>query len=105
MIFLNIAIPATSTLPVAQAAFATVVAAIRPLLGLGILATMLVVFKPLLAGMLRAALLLVHPRQNREQKEAARNLRNALTISRFAREFDESAPGMAAELRALAARG
>lgn len=104
MSFLNIAFPATSALPLAQVAVSSVIAAARPLLGLGILVTMLVVFKPLLIGMLRAALLLVSPRQTREQKSALRNLRSMLAIRRAANDMDCSSPSMAAELRALAAR-
>lgn len=103
MSFLNIAFPATSALPVAQVAVSTVIGAARPLLGLGILATMLLVFKPLLVGMLRAALLVIHPRQSREQKSALRNLRSMLVIRRTANDLDCSSPSMAAELRALAA--
>ena len=104
MSFLNIAFPATSALPVAQVAISTVIGAARPLLGLGILATMLIVFKPLLVGMLRAALLVIHPSQSREQKSAVRNLRSMLTIRRVANDMDCASPSMAAELRALAAR-
>ena len=105
MTFLNIAFPVASALPVSQMAISTVVGAARPLLGLGIVATMLVVFKPMLMGMLRAALLVISPRQSREEKTAGRNLRNMLTIRRIANDLDGTSPNMAAELRALAARG
>lgn len=105
MSFLNLTFPAVSALPVAQVAFSTIVGAARPLLGLGILATMFVVFKPLLAGLLRAALLLLQPKMTREQKTASRNLSNWLTIRRISNDFDSTSPSMAAELRALAARG
>ena len=102
---LTIALPATSALPVAQVALSSIIAAARPLLGIGILTTTLIVFKPLIVGMLRAALLLLHPKLSREEKTAKRNLRNILTIRRMANELDSSSPSMAAELRALAARG
>lgn len=102
---LTIAIPATSAMPMAQVAFSTIIASARPLLGIGILATMLIVFKPLIIGMLRAALLLLQPKLSREEKTAKRNLRNILTIRRIANDLDNSSPSMAAELRALAARG
>ncbi|MDO8179674.1 MAG: hypothetical protein Q7T62_15645 [Undibacterium sp.] len=105
MSFLNIAFPAASALPVAQIALSTIAGAARPLLGLGIVVTMLVVFKPLIVGMLRAALLLLQPRLTREQKSAKRNLRNILAIRRVANDLDSSSPSMAAELRALASRG
>lgn len=105
MSFLNIAFPVTSALPVAQVAISSIFAAARPLIGLGILASLLVVFKPLLTGMLHAALLIMHPRLTREQKTSGRNLRNALAIGRIANDFDSTSPSMAAELRALASRG
>lgn len=105
MSFLNLTLSATSALPVAQVALSTIAGAARPLLGLGILATMFIVFKPLLAGLLRAALLLIQPKLTREQKTASRNFRNLLTIRRISNDFDSTSPSMAAELRALAARG
>jgi hypothetical protein len=105
MSFLNIAFPAASALPVAQVAVTSIIAAARPLLGLGILVTVLIVFKPLIMGMLRAALLVFNPKMTRDQKTASRNLRNMLTIRRIANDLDYSSPNMAAELRALAARG
>lgn len=92
-------------MPVAEMAVSSVVGAARPLLGMGILATMLVVFKPLITGLLRAALLVISPRQTKDEKVASRNLRNMLAIHRVARDLDSSSPSMAAELRALASRG
>ena len=105
MSFLDIAISATSALPATQVVLNSIIAAARPLLGIGILATMLIVFKPLIVGMLRACLLLLQPKLSREEKTAKRNLRNILTIRRMANDLDSSSPSMAAELRALAARG
>jgi hypothetical protein len=84
-------------------AVTTVVGNARPLLGMGIAATSLVVFKPLLSGMLRAALLMLSPRQSKDEQLASRNLRNILAIKRAANDFDS--PSMNAELQALAARG
>ena len=105
MSFLSIAFPATSAISVAQTTFSVIVASARPLLGFGILATTLIVFKPLIGGLLRAALLLLQPKLTREEKTAKRNLRNILIIHRMANDVDRSSPSMAAELRALAARG
>jgi len=104
MNFLNIAFPASSALPVAEVAIATLIASARSLLGMGILVTMAIVFKPLLAGVLRAAKLAVFPNKTREQKSALRNLRNMLTVRRIANDLEHSSPNMAAELRALASR-
>jgi hypothetical protein len=105
MSFLNIAFPVASAMPMAEFALSSIIASARPLLGIGILTTLLVVFKPLIVGMLRAALLLLQPKLSREEKMAKRNLRNILTIRRMANDLDRSSPSMAAELRALAARG
>jgi hypothetical protein len=104
MTFLNIAFPATSALPVAEVAISALVAAARPLIGLSILTTMLLVFKPLITGMLRALKLAVFPNKTREEKSAMRNLR-MLAVRNIANELDSTSPNMAAELRALAARG
>lgn len=105
MTFLNLAFPLQSAVPVAEMAVSSVVGAARPLLGMGILATMLVVFKPLITGLLRAALLLISPRLTKDEKVASRNLRNLLAINNVARDLDSTSPSMAAELRALASRG
>lgn len=105
MSFLNLAFPAASAVSVAQVTFGAIIASARPLLGFGILATMLIVFKPIIVGFLRAGLLLLQPKLTRDEKTAKRNLRNILTIRRMANDLDRSSPSMAAELRALAARG
>jgi hypothetical protein len=102
MSFLDIA---TSALPVAQNIIDNVKHLAVPLLGLIILAAILIIFRPLITGMLRAVMLLLNPRLTREQKTASRNLRNMLTIRRIANDLDNSSPNMAAELRALASRG
>lgn len=102
MSFLDIA---TSALPVAQNIIDNVKHLAVPLLGLIILAVIMIIFRPLMIGMLRAVMMLLNPRLTREQKTASRNLRNTLTIRRIANDLDNSSPNMAAELRALASRG
>lgn len=92
-----------SALIPAEAAIASGLAVARPLLGLGLLAAVLVFFKPLLAGMLRAALLAFQPRTADEQ--ARRRLDDVTTLYRMARESESIHPALAAELRAIAARG
>lgn len=104
MSFLTIAIPAQGVAPAAEFALATLIANVRPLLGMGILATMLVVFKPLLLGVLRAATLIVHPRLTRAERVARRRAHDLADLSRAARELEDSCPAMSAELRALVAR-
>ena len=79
--------------------------AARSLIGLGIFVTLLMLFKPMIVGMLRAALLLVAPRKSLEQRQADNNMQSVLMLNRMARELDLSQPSLAAELRLLAARG
>lgn len=78
---------------------------VRPLLGIGLLATFVMLFKPLLIGLLRAALLMLQPRQSLEQRNTARRLRDMLMLTSMTRELDATDPALATELRALAARG
>lgn len=91
-----------SALIPAEAAIASGLSIARPLLGLGLLAAVLVFFKPLLAGMLRAVVLAFQPRTANEQ--ARRRLDDVVTLYRMARESDSVHPSLAAELRAIAAR-
>jgi hypothetical protein len=63
---------------------------------------LLLVFRPLLVGMLRAALLLVRPRRSREERAARAQLRDMRLLQRM---IDASSgPSHAAELRAIGAR-
>jgi hypothetical protein len=71
----------------------------------GILATLLLIFKPLAIGLLRAALLVLKPRQSLEQRSALSKLRGAIALNRMAREMENIQPNLAAELRMLAGRG
>lgn len=104
MSILTIAFPAEAALPAAQAFAANAVAVARPLLGLGVLAALLLAFKPLLLGVLRAALLVVKPRRSLEEREARRTLQSIMMINRMARDLDGSQPGLANELRSIASR-
>lgn len=105
MSILSIAFPAEAALPALQAFGGAAVGAIRPMIGVGLLAAFLVVFKPLLVGLLRAALLVIKPRQTLEQRSERRILQSILMIHRMARDLDNSQPNLAAELRSIAARG
>lgn len=91
-----------SALIPAEAAISSGLAAARPLLGLGVLAAVLVFFKPLLTGMLRAVWLAFQPRTAGEQ--ARRRLNDVMALYRLARESESVHPSLAAELRAIAAR-
>lgn len=105
MSILTIAIPAESALPALQVLVANALNVIRPLLGVGVLAAVLVAFKPLLIGLLRAALLVVKPRRSLEEREERRQLKSIMQINRMAREVESLHPSLAAELRSIASRG
>lgn len=76
----------------------------RPLLGFGAMAGVLLLFKPLLIGLLRAALLVIQPRRSLTQRTARERLRDALLLARLANRFETSHPSQAAELRLMVAR-
>jgi hypothetical protein len=83
---------------------ATVAFVARPLLGLGLLAALAVAFRPLLIGLIRAALVTLNPRPSLEQRKALTRLRSILAINRMAKDLDDTHPSLAAELRWLSAR-
>lgn len=87
-----------------EAIAANALAVARPLLGLGVLAALMVVFKPLLIGLLRAALLAIRPRKSLEERSRQSMLQSVLMLNRMARDLDRAQPSMANELRAIASR-
>ena len=103
-----LAVPFESAIPFARpvlTALGLAIIAVRPLLGFGLLAALLWLFKPLLRGLVRAAYILFQPRQSLTQRVAVRNLDSVRMLQRMARELDAQQPNVAAELRLLAARG
>ncbi|GAC1318924.1 MAG: hypothetical protein NVS3B11_06590 [Collimonas sp.] len=98
------ALPAEVALFDASALLAAAVAAVRPLLGLGALATLMVYFKPLWMGVLRAALMLVKPRKSLDQRIARSKFNGQQLVRRMANDHALSQPSLAAELRLLAGR-
>jgi hypothetical protein len=60
-------------------------------------------FKPLLLGIARAALLVVHPHLSKEERRARRALRDARMLQKLIN--NSQCPSHAAELRAMASRG
>jgi hypothetical protein len=80
-----------------------VASVVRPMIGFGLVATLLMVFKPLLSGLLRAALMLMTPRVN-VQGEARQRVRSINALNLMARDLDSTQPNMANELRQLANR-
>lgn len=105
MSILSLAFPASIAVPAAEAFVGTAVTVARPLLGLSVVAMLAVVFKPLLAGLLRAALLVLKPRQSIEQRTSRRMRDSMLMLNRMARDLNDTQPSLAAELRWLASRG
>jgi hypothetical protein len=104
MSILAIAFPAEAALPAFQVFAVNALTIARSLLGLGILAAMLVVFKPLLVGVLRAALLVIRPRKSLQERSSRRMLESVLLMHRMARDVEGSHPNLAAELRSIASR-
>ncbi|MEB0135925.1 hypothetical protein QN362_11355 [Actimicrobium sp. CCC2.4] len=104
MSILAIAFPAQSAIPVAQAVISSIIVAARPLLGIGAVLTLFLIFKPLLLGLARASLVALKPRKSLEQRSIRSHLRGMLILNRMAQDLDISQPNMASELRAVASR-
>ncbi|MBC7499392.1 MAG: hypothetical protein H7315_02685 [Herminiimonas sp.] len=105
MSFLSTAFPFQLAMPLVHTVAGDVSALLPTLLGLGLFLALSVVFKPLLVGLLRAALLVLQPRLSLEERGARRTLRGVVLLTRMARDLDCSQPGLAAEMRVLAGRG
>ena len=107
MTFLTTTFPIQAAVPIVQ----TIASAVRPLLGMGVLiglgmfAALLTVFRPLLLGILRATLMVFKPRLSLEERRSRRMMRGVLMLNRMANEYDVSQPNLAGELRNLASRG
>jgi hypothetical protein len=79
--------------------------AARPLIGISLFATLLLLFQPLLKGLLQAGILLLSPRKSLEERRMVQKVRTASILHRIAGEYDASQPNLAAELRQFASRG
>lgn len=75
---------------------------VRLLAGFSAIAAVLVVFRPLLTGMVRAAILVVRPRLTLEERKARALMRDRRVLDRMI--ASSCGPSHAAELRAIAAR-
>ena len=80
-------------------------APLQAVLGFGLLATLAILFKPLLTGSFRALKLLLKPSMSKEQRLARAYYRNAMTLHSMSSASDALPPNLAAELRALSGRG
>jgi hypothetical protein len=76
---------------------------VRGLLGVSALAGLLLFFKPLLTGIVRALVLLVRPRRTKEEQSARRAMRDAQMLQRMINS--SQGPSHASELRAMGSRG
>ncbi len=75
----------------------------RSVFGIGVVATLLVMFKPLLQGLLGAAILVVRPKLSKEERLSRAHMRDTMMLQRILNASD-GAPSHAAELRAMASR-
>lgn len=78
---------------------------LQAVLGFGLLATLAILFKPLLTGTFRALKLLLKPSMSKEQRLARAYYRNAMTLHSMSSASDALPPNLAVELRALSGRG
>lgn len=90
----------TSLVPALDVPFATLIGAV---LGLGAVAAGLVLFKPLLTGLLNAAILLIRPKLSKEERLSRSHMRDSMLLQRMLNATD-GAPSHAADLRALGSR-
>ncbi len=100
--------PTETALPLVRPLLASIgvaIVALRPLIGFGLIAGLLWLFKPIVRGLARSAVMLFKPRHSLEQRNQRRTLRSIVALNRMARELDTQQPSLAAELRLLAARG
>jgi len=101
MSILSIAFPFEAAVSVAGVA----IGAARPLIGVSLFATLLLLFRPLLKGLLQAALLVVSPRKSLDERRTMQKVRSVKLLNRIASDYENSQPNLAAELRQLASRG
>ena len=104
MSIVSLAVPAQFALPIIRSASVSFFALLRSVIGLSMFVGVLALFKPLMLGLARAAVLVVSPRQTLKERIAKRRLRGVVTLNRMASELDQLQPNLAAELRYVASR-
>ena len=92
----------SSTVLFAQQIVAQIAPVSRQLPGLIGLAAVLVLFRPLLIGVLRAVVLVFFPKLSRDEQRRRAHMRDVALVERMI--ASSSGPSHAAELRAMAAR-
>lgn len=75
---------------------------VRMLVSVSVLAGLIMLFRPLLTGIVRALVLVVRPRRSREDMAARQSRRDAQMLQRMINT--SQGPSHVAELRAMAAR-
>jgi hypothetical protein len=81
----------------------SLIAAVQLALVIAVAGGLLVLFKPLLRGCARAAMLVVKPKLSKEERLQRRQMRDAMMLKRML-NTSECAPSHAAELQAMASR-
>jgi hypothetical protein len=106
MSILALTYPVQVAAPVMHTVVRLLATVIRPLLlGVGTLATMAVMFRPMVKGVFQATWLVFNPRLSLEERNNRSALKTVMLLNRMAREMDHLQPNQAAELRFLASRG
>ena len=104
MSFLTAGFSVESVLPIANNVIGAAAQSSRPLIGLGVFAALVVVFKPLLSGLVRAGILAVSPAQSLDERRLQERVKDRMAMDRMARDLEAQHPGLAAELRSIALR-
>jgi hypothetical protein len=81
----------------------SLIGALQLALAIAVTVGLLVLFKPLLRGCARAAMLVVKPKLSKEERLQRRQMRDAMMLKRMLNR-NECNPSHAAELRAMASR-
>jgi hypothetical protein len=102
--YLVMGFPLDAVLPMTNSLVGVATTAARPLIGLGIFATLLVIFRPLLSGIVRAAMLVLAPRKSLQERRANAHVKDVMAVHRLARKLENQHPSLAAELRAISSR-
>jgi hypothetical protein len=108
MTILTLAYPVQAAASLAETFSGAFGVALRSILAagaLGLVAFLAVVFKPLIVGSARALQLVVRPRMSAQQRQLLRRMEGTQMLTQLAKEADSTQPGLAAEMRYLAARG
>lgn len=100
----NLSIPAGPFTPELHALFGAASDMMHPVLTLAIMAALFFVFRPLLAGVVRATVMLVIPRRSLERRKQDHHYDGIRILNRMAQDYSCSQPSFAAELRSIASR-